>query len=215
MKLFIILTCLFTFPFSAPFAALRDKVDGEYVTVSGKVTETNPHSFVMKTKNNKVLVEVDDYTSWTADGFKVIVGDQVVVNGKVDKDFLEKKSIEAGSVYVKNIDTYFFSNSADEETSTYITPAYSYIGTLPEGAVVDLQGTVTNVDNREFTVDTGFRKVRVDTDEMAYNPLDNIGFSKIKVGDRVRISGDVEDNLFESKKVDAKYVNKLPSLMSE
>lgn len=190
-------------------AGLDDKLNGEFVTLSGKVTEVKPHSFTLKTANNNVMVEMDDYSSWIADGFKLVNGDQVVVTGRVDQDFLEKRKVEAGSVYVKNLDTYFFASSDDEEDFSYIPTTYSLVGTLPEGATIDLQGKVTKIQGREFTVDTGIRKIVVDTQKMGFNPLDKEGFTKLQVGDRVKVSGKVEENLFEAKEVAATYVMEL------
>ncbi len=210
MKKMLIAIGIFTAMTSLAFGELAGKSNGEFVTLSGKVSDVKPHSFTLTTNGNKVLVEMDDYSSWIADGFKLVNGDQVAVSGRVDKDFLEKKKVEAGSVYVKNIDTYFFASSDDEEDFTYVPTSYSLIGTLPEGAQIDLQGKITNVQGREFTVDTGIRKIVVDTQSMTYNPVDNKGFTKLNVGDRVRVSGKVEENLFEAKEVAANYVTELP-----
>lgn len=198
---------------TSAFAELANKTNGEFVTLSGKVSDVKADSFTLNTKGNKVMVEMDDHSSWVADGFKLMQNDQVVVSGRVDKDFLERKKVEAGSVYVKNIDAYFFASSDDEEDATYIPASYSLVPTLPEGAHVDLQGSITNIKGREITVDTGVRKVVVDTQDMGFNPLDKSGFTKLTVGDRVRVAGEVEDNLFESKEVSANYVIELPSII--
>jgi uncharacterized protein YdeI (BOF family) len=190
-------------------AAFSDKSNGEWVTLSGKVSGVSARSFILQVDGKKIPVEMDDY-GWGADGYKLVNGDQVVVSGRIDKDFLEKKKVEAGSVYVKNLNTYFYANPADEEDLLYIPTTYSYFSTvLPEGASVDLQGKVTSVSGREFTVDTGFRKVTVDTKSLLYNPLDNVGYTKIKVGDRVKVSGKVQDDLFDTKEVSANFLTKL------
>lgn len=210
MKNFIIATGILTLTTTVAFANLTNKSNGEFVTLSGKVSDVKPHSFSLTNNGNKVLVEMDDYSSWVADGFKLVNGDQVVVSGKVDKDFLEKKKVEAGSVYVKNIDTYFFASSDDEEDFLSIPVSYSLVANLPEGAQIDLQGSITSVQGREFTVDTGIRKIVVDTQSLSYNPMDQKGFTKLALGDRVKVSGRIEDNLFETKEVAASYVTELP-----
>lgn len=190
------------------FAALEKKANGEFVTISGKVTKVTPTTFNMNVDGKSILVEMDDY-DWDADGYKLAKGDQVVVAGRVDKDFLEKKKVEAGSVYVKGLNTFFYANSDDEEDLVYIPVIYSYVATLPEDAHVDLQGKVTDVSGREFTVDTGFRKVTVDTKDLIYNPMDSIGFTKIEKGDRVRVSGRVDDAFLDGKEVVANSVTEL------
>lgn len=55
------------------------------------------------------------------------------------------------------------------------------------------------MSGREFTVNTGLRKVSVDTDKMAYDPMDAVGVQKIKKGDRVSVSGTMETDLFEGR----------------
>lgn len=193
--------------FSA-FAGFSDKTNGEFVTLSGKVSDVKAHSFNLNMDGKKVMVEMDDY-GWGADGYKLVNGDQVVVSGRVDKDFLEKKKVEAGSVYVKNLGTTFYANSSDEEDVPFIMTSYTFVPTLPEGASVDVQGKITKVNGREIVVDTGFRKVTVDTKDMIFNPLDNIGFTKLVVGDRVRVSGVVDKDYFDTKEIDAKSVFEL------
>lgn len=209
MKNFIIAAGIFSMTTSLALADMTNKTNGEFVTLTGKVSDVKADSFSLTNNGNKILVEMDDYSSWVSDGFKLVNGDQVVVTGKVDKDFLEKKKVEAGSVYVKNINTYFFANSDDEEDYLTIPATYSLVGTLPEGAQIDLQGKITSVQGREFTVDTGIRKIVVDTQSLTYNPMDQKGFTKLSIGDRVKVSGRVEDNLFETKEVAASYVSEL------
>lgn len=195
----------------AASANFDSKVNGEFITVSGKVSDVKANSFKLQTGDKSIFVEMDDYNNWTADGFKLVNGDQVVVNGRVDKDFLEKKKIEAGSVYVKGINTYFYASSADEEDFKYIPTTYSYFSSLPAGASVDLQGTITNVSGREFTVNTGLRDVTVDTSKLLFNPLDEKGSTKLTKGDRVRVSGEVEDSFYDSKEVSANTLIELPT----
>lgn len=194
---------------ASAFAGFSDKTNGEFVTLSGKVNEVKADSFKLNVDGKKILVEMDDY-GWSADGYKLMNGDQVVVSGRVDKDFLENKKVEAGSVYVKNLDTTFYSNSSDEEDVVpFIMTSYTLVPALPEGAAVDVQGKITKVDGREIVVDTGLRKVTVDTNEMLYNPLDTVGFTKLAVGDRVRVSGKVDKDYFDTKEIDAISVTEL------
>lgn len=209
MYYFKIVTTLITIIFSVNlFAALEKKDNGEFVRISGEVTKVTADYFHLKTDSDKIVVEMDDY-DWDADGFKLIKGDDVVVTGFVDNDFLENKKIEAGSVYVKSIDSYFFASSADEESAPYISIDYSVIDDLPENTVVDIQGKVTNINGREFTLDTGLRKVTVDTEDLIYNPMDNVGFTEVNKYDRIRVSGIVDNDYYDTKELDASYISEL------
>ena len=190
--------------------ALNQKTDGEYVTLSGKVTSVSANAFQLKVGTEKILVEMDDY-DWDSDGYKLVVDDQVIVLGRVDHDFLEKKKVEAGSVYVKSLDTYFYASSADEEGSPHIFLGYASLAELPENAVVDLQGTVTKINQEEkkFALNTGFREVTVDTSDLKFDPLDNAGFTQIDRLDRVRVSGLVDDDFFDGKEVEANFLTEI------
>ncbi len=185
------------------------KVNGEFITISGKVSNVKADSFNLKTEGRTIFVEMDDY-DWDADGYKLVNGDRVVVTGRIDHDFLERKKIEAGSVYVKGINTYFFASSDDEEGpgnySTYLYPDYSGLKMLPENTHAHLSGTVTKINGRKFTLDTGLRKVVVDTSNLIYNPLDNVGYTQVDKGDFVSVSGSVDENFFGKKELDAGYV---------
>lgn len=185
------------------------KLDGEFITLTGTVKNVKADSFNLLTDNHRILVEMDDY-DWDSDGYKLVNGDKVVVRGRIDQDFLEQKKVEAGSVYVRGLDTYFFADSADEEgPHHYYSANYSNIGVLPVGADATVSGIVEKVVGREATVNTGIRKVKVDTSELAYNPMDNIGYVQIDVGDYVRASGQIDDNFFGKKELKADYIVEL------
>lgn len=192
-------------------AKFEDKINGEAITISGKVTNVKANTFNLKTADRNILVEMDDYSSWVADGFKLRDGDDVVVYGRVDKDLFEKKKIEAGTVYVKNINTTFYANSADEEDRAYSPTNPNYFSTMKEGAFVDLKGRITQVSGREFILDTGLRKITVDTQDLLYNPLDKKGYTRLEPGDLVRVTGSVENEYFDTKEVSAATVIELPA----
>ncbi len=209
MKITFFLTLIFGLLLSsAGLSAIANKADGEYVTLSGKVTEVSADAFMLKTKDKTIIVEMDD-SDWDADGYKLVKGDEVVVNGRVDRDFLERNKVEAGSVYVKNLNTYFYASSADEEGAPYLPNIYPYVETLPDNAIVDLQGKVVSVNGRTFVLDTGLRKVTVDTNKLIYNPMDDVGFTKIDKGDRVRVSGVVDDDFFAGKTINTNSIVEL------
>lgn len=210
---FILITAL-ALSFGAS-AALKNAVNGEAVVLSGKVTSVSPDAFKVKVKNDTVTVEMDDWDA-DADGYKLVKGDNVVVSGMVDHDFLEKKTVEASTVYVKNLDTYFFASSYDEEVDPYIvTATYSVVGDLPENASADLQGKVVTIKGREFVVDTGLRKITVDTKDLLYNPMDDAGVTQIDMGDRVRVSGVVDDDFFDENEVSANFLMELDQKKAE
>jgi hypothetical protein len=46
----------------------------------------------------------------------------------------------------------------------------------------------------------GNRLVNVEVEEMAYNPLDNVGYQKIEIGDRVSVTGEMDTDFFEGER---------------
>lgn len=72
-----------------------------------------------------------------------------------------------------------------------------------------MQGAVTDVDSDEFTFDTCLRRVNVETDGMAYNPLDDDGYQTIEKGDVVSVAGQMDDDFFEGRVLEADSVTTL------
>jgi uncharacterized protein YdeI (BOF family) len=181
------------------------KPDRSWITISGKVGMVSPDTFVLDYGKGKVTVEMDDGDR-DADAYKLLPGDQVTVSGRIDDDLFETTTIEAYSVYVKNLNTTFFASARDEEgpdnyAITLMSPLVDYH--------YNLIGTVTDVKDQEFVVDTGARSLTVEVDEMPYNPLDEEGYQKIREGDRVSVSGRLEYDLLEGREVEADSIMKL------
>jgi len=178
-----------------------EKPDGSFISLSGTVTSSDADSFMLDYGEGMVLVEMDDW-DWYGDAYGILPEDDVTVYGYVDDDLYETTSIEASSVYVKDIGTYYYASGADEESTSLIsTTWYDYNYTVT--------GIVSSVKGREFTVDTGTRKVSVDTWQLGYNPLDDEGFLKVEKGDRVTVYGDLDLSLFDEREISAEAIVKL------
>lgn len=173
--------------------------DDTWISIDGEVTEVNPGSFVLDYGEGVVTVEMDDGDR-DADGYKLIEGDKVSVSGIVDDDFYEIASIEASSVYVESLGTYFYASSVDEEDSFVTIPHPLVTSSLI------VQGTVSSVSENEFTIDTGLQKLTVEVDEMAYNPLDEEGYQEIGKGDLVSITGTLDNEFFDGRVLNAESV---------
>jgi uncharacterized protein YdeI (BOF family) len=181
--------------------------DDSWISVSGTVESVTNDAFVLDYGEGVMTVEMDDGDR-DADGYKLVSGDKVTVNGRIDDDLFEARTLEASSVYVENIDTYFYASAVDEED---IDNVIVTVSTPVVISATTVQGTVTEVSAEEFVVDTGLRQVRVEVEEMAYNPLDDQGYQKIEVGDRVSVTGQIDDDLFEGRELVADSVVTLSS----
>lgn len=177
------------------------KPDDSWISLSGTVDNVRADAFTLDYGDGMVTVEMDDGDR-DADGYKLMKGDKVTVYGLVDDDLFETTTIEASSVYVENIGTYFYASSVDEE-DVFVTVTMPIVV-----AQTWLQGKVTSVApaEKEFTLDTGKRQITVEVDSMTYDPLDDEGYQKIEKGHRVSVSGDMDIDFFEGRVFEADSV---------
>lgn len=169
--------------------------NGTWLSLEGTVTAVGEDTFTMDYGPAKVAVEMDD-SVFDSQAYKLDGGDRVRVTGKVDDDVFETTTIEAARVFVEDANTWFYSTSADDEEDRFV--ARTMPVTVSE---VLVQGTVDSVDanDDEFMIDAGARDIRVETEELAYNPLDGAGYQQVDVGDRVSVAGDVDVDFFEGQ----------------
>ncbi len=189
---------------SAPAMAKNPyaKPDDTWITISGTVKTVKANSFTLDYGEGLIIVEMDDGDR-DADGYKLLAGDKVTVNGKIDDDFYETATIEASSVYVEKIGTTFFASAADEEDALVTVVAPVIVSS------VTLKGTVTDVNDDEFTLNTGLQSITVEVEEMPFNPLDDEGYLKIETGDFVQVNGTVDDDFIEGREVVADFIIEL------
>ncbi|MDP0491773.1 MAG: hypothetical protein Q7Q71_12050 [Verrucomicrobiota bacterium JB023] len=168
------------------------------IKVAGKVTRVEGNAFILDYGEGAITVEMDDY-DWYPEHMNMLVGDDVVVRGFIDHDEGEIRSIEAGSVFVKGMNTYFYASPDDEEdvTINYVPPVPVV---YPQ---MELRGKVLAVDGREFVLEQPTGKVVVNTAGMSYDPTDNHGYQKITPGDFVSVIGEEEKQLLSKNEIRA------------
>lgn len=169
--------------------------DDSWISLSGTVKAVTADAFTLDYGKGMITVEMDDGDR-DADAYKLIEGDMVTVNGVIDDGLFETRTIEASSVYVEKLDTYFYASAADEEGDAFVT----YWSPVVVSRTV-VQGTVTEVNDEEFVLNTGARSITVEVEEMPYNPLDDEGYQKVDVGDRVSVTGTMDYDLFEGREL--------------
>ncbi len=185
--------------------ALAEKLpyyaDEEKIYLTGEVENTSGEEFLLDYGANAITVEMGDWDWYNNEAEALVPGEMVTVSGRVDDDFYEGREIEADTVYVHDRFVYYYASGAD----TVNDPVYMSRSTAPvtDGSWVSTSGTVTNVTGREFTVNTGGGAISVDTVGMTYNPVDDAGFPQIDVGDRVYVSGVLDDRLFDEREIAA------------
>lgn len=188
--------------FSAPAAVLAqqpyERADESWISISGTVASSNADSFVLDYGDGVITVEMDDWDNW-GDAYGLIDGDEVTVYGRIDDSAFEVSKIEAGSVYVDDLNTYFHAGAADEETYG----GWNYLYAPVNVGEVTVRGTVQSVDeeNEEFKLDTGLVEITVDTDELYYDPLDEAGYQQVASGDRISVTGEIDRSFFEGREI--------------
>jgi hypothetical protein len=197
---------LLTAPALAQDADPYAQPDDSWISISGTVVAPDEDSFSLDYGDGVILVEMDDWDTY-GDAYGLMDGDRVTVYGEIDDDLFEAASIEAGSVYVENLNTYFYASSADEENGDY-TPYFWTVTTPLELSRATVRGTITDIDRpeREFTLDTDDQQVTVETEFLGYNPLDELGFQKLAEGDRVSVTGAFDRDFLEGRVFEADSV---------
>ncbi|MDA3962333.1 MAG: NirD/YgiW/YdeI family stress tolerance protein [Planctomycetota bacterium] len=180
----------------------KEQPDESWICLSGTVRSASADSFILEYKGGTITVEMDDNDPF-AEGTLLNEGNEVTVFGRVDDDLFQTTTIEASAVYVEDLNTFFYASSEDEEDTANWSPAQS----VTPGETM-LRGTVssTDPDTHRFTIDTGTRRMIVETDGIGYNPYDAIGYQKIEVGDRVSVNGAYDHELFDGRILEADSV---------
>lgn len=163
--------------------------DEAWISLSGTVDSVSADVFTLDYGDGSIFVEMDDGDR-DADAYKLIAGDKVTVTGRIDDDLFESTSIEASSVYLEKLGTTFYASAADEE-DLFITVTTPIV--IAQTTVV---GTVEKVGDNMFRVDTGNQDVNVMTAGMGYDPLDDDGYQKVETGDRVHVTGRLDEDFF-------------------
>ncbi|MFW6211030.1 MAG: hypothetical protein ACOC4H_02805 [bacterium] len=187
------------------------KPDESWISISGTVDSARTGAFELDYGDGKVTVEMDGWGwKWYEDSLETFKGDKVTVYGRVDKGLFEDTTIEAGSIYVQDIGAYYYANAADDEGDVY---GYDYWVQYDPFVIgnTHVRGTVTDVNGREFTINTGDNRLEVDTSMLPYNPMDDIGFQKIDEGDYVSVTGIMDYDFWNNRELVADKVVMLVS----
>ena len=176
--------------------------NGEWTRTSGVVAEAYPDYFIL---DSGLKVEMDDWDEKN-EGLKILDDDYVIVYGRIDNDLLEKRTIEASSVYVRSVDTYYYASSDDEEPEPIFEGFVYENDEIPNGVNVVFKGTIQNINKNKLILNTGFRKVKIDISHMAENPLEVSSKLNIEEGDHIEVYGEIDDHLYKRDELQAKWI---------
>lgn len=186
-----------------------EQSDDTWINISGTVASATPDSISLDYGDGTITVEIGDWKSYRG-AWSLLDGSQVSVFGQIDANLFTRDTIKAHSVYVESLNTHFHASAAKEGTDTY--SPYSW--TAPPEVTANratIRGTVSQIDpgEGEFTIDRGDRHVTVETQNLGYDPLDEVGFQKVEEGDTVSVSGQFDSDFLEGRVLDADQVTSL------
>lgn len=187
--------------------------DEALVSLTGTVASAGDERFVLDYGDDLITVEMDDFDTLNDAAF-IDAGDRVTVDGRIDDGFYESRTIEASRVFSFDRSTTYYASPIDEEGDTFTHVAFEQPvdpQSYPEGTWVSVSGIVDGVSDREFRLDLGPNTVRIDTEDMSYNPMDNVGYQEIDVGDTITVVGEINDDLFEKREITAERIYSIGS----
>jgi uncharacterized protein YdeI (BOF family) len=169
--------------------------DDAWISISGTVSSVSEDRFTLDYGDGAIYVDMDDGDR-DADAYRLLPGDHVGVAGRIDKGLLEATTLAAASVYVEKLGTTFYSDPYDEEDVLVAIAAPVVLS----GTTV--RGTVMSVGDDRIELRTAAGPLTLNTEPLPYDPLDNVGYPQIDVGDRVRATGVMSDGFFSGPKLD-------------
>ena len=189
--------------FSASAAAENPyaKENNSWISINGEVDSVSTDQFELDYGEGNITVIMEDEDR---KGYQLKKGDDVRVSGLMDDNFYNDSVIEAGSVHVKNANTYFYAGAMDEQDIDFTVMSPILRDTVIKGNI-----THVSLKDEEFTLDTGIQMLTVEVDELLTNPLDNEGYLQLSVGDRVSVNGKIDNDLFEGRVFEAVSVTKI------
>ena len=165
------------------------------ITLSGAVLETHEDEFDLRVGAAIVTVEVEDEIR-DGGAYTLLPGDRVTVSGRVDDDLFEGKELKADALHIDKLGTTFI---IDEEYAEKY--GMNFGEDIGDYAVVSGHVTTVRPDDGEFRIHAGLGDFTVEVDQLAENPLDDEGYMKIRTGDAVRITGEVDDDWLEGREI--------------
>ena len=180
--------------------SVANLADDSSITLMGTVATVDDDEFVLSHDTGTITVELDEWdNSWFEDHGELLLGERVMVSGTIDKDLFEKTEIKAKSLWAQDLNTYLYTDERTADADYSIITMWSF----DTDYLTTLRGTISEIDGDEFVLNTGISDIRVDTEEMRYDPLDEKGFQKLQIGDRVSVVGDLDKDFLDTVELEA------------
>jgi len=123
------------------------------------------------------------------------------VTGNVDDDFFESRKLEANAIHVDKVDVTFTTRDGTVDSFT------SSSSNGADDGVTELNGRIVAIEDNEFAISSGTGQTTVNIGNLDDNPLDDQGYLKLDIGDRVQVKGEMTDDWFDERKFEATSLN--------
>lgn len=182
---------------SNPLAGYDDDTS---LTLSGTVGQVNDDEFTLRTRNGSIAVESDEVFD-DENIYRLEPGDRIIVTGNVDDDFFESRKLEANAIHVDKVDVTFTTRDGTVDSFT------SSSSNGADDGVTELNGRIVAIEDNEFAISSGTGQTTVNIGNLDDNPLDDQGYLKLDIGDRVQVKGEMTDDWFDERKFEATSLN--------
>ncbi len=173
--------------------------DANVQSLRGKIVSIKDDYFVVQTTNGQEAKILIDQNMESSNAFKYKIGQEVSIIG-------ESQSRMPGGLIVvgKTVD-----HSKDDYLKRYnkIIKDSKKKAVWLDGHNNEITGVVKDIDDDYFTLEgSDGSQLHINIKEMSYNPLDDEGYIKLKLGDRVRVYGRYEENFFFPYELHASWI---------
>lgn len=182
--------------------------DGRWVSVSGDVASIMGDGFYLDYGEGVIFIEMYDKFGFVEDT-PVDVGSVVTVQGAIDKDLYEERTIEALSVYLQSRHTFYYALASDEENGGYPAHAVTPPIEVEGSSGITVSGEIGAIEGRKVMIEAGGIDLTADTSTLGYDPTDDLGFPALDEGDLIQVTGSLSEEFFEDHVLRAETVTLL------
>lgn len=202
---------------SAPIAAVAQDMQNEQpmeflFSISGQVVDKFEGYYVIRSDGGRSNIRFQGWPKNLPGNRPILgIGDNVTAIGWLGPDSLTVDGfLDVVGVYVEDRNAYFaLSESAvsSSKSATSIFPPN--LGFGPVDGRVSLIGVISEIDKSDLTVLAGGVRIPIETSSLNYNPFDNIGSQRLRLGDTVTVGGVLETNAEDGPSVRADRVTSI------
>tara|TARA_Y100001947_G_C10252737_1_gene266581 strand:- start:31 stop:768 length:738 start_codon:yes stop_codon:yes gene_type:complete len=179
-----------------------------WITLTGEVSAVDSKFFTLDYGDRNIFVELRD-TDLDSNAYAKMKGEEVMVTARLDDGMFSSERLVAQSVIVDGMDTVYLAESVNQASADLYLSTASNIEFDDEEMV--LVGTVKSIGKEALQIDVGDTTLTVELDELEDAPVDADGYLTLMKGERVRITGELEDDFFNRFTVEADTLIKMKS----